>query len=306
MILITEFMDAAAVAALQSRFEVDYAPELADRQEDIPARLVGKRALIVRNRTQVTAALLASEPGLSCIGRLGVGLDNIDLDACQQADCQVYPAIGANALAVAEYAVTMALLLLRGAYASTPAVIAGHWPRQACMGSELGGKTLGLVGYGSIARETARLGTALGMECMAYDPLLSAADPAWGNTRQTSLDELFQQAHVVSLHAPLTDNTRNMVDRARLAQMQPDAVLINTARGGIVDETALVEALAGGRLGGAVLDVFATEPLDSGAGKRFENVPNLILTPHIAGVTVESNQRISALIAKKISQHLDR
>jgi len=306
MILITEFMDAAAVAALQSRFEVDYAPELADRQEDIPARLVGKRALIVRNRTQVTAALLASEPGLSCIGRLGVGLDNIDLDACQQADCQVYPAIGANALAVAEYAVTMALLLLRGAYASTPAVIAGHWPRQACMGSELGGKTLGLVGYGSIARETARLGTALGMECMAYDPLLSAADPAWGNTRQTSLDELFQQAHVVSLHVPLTDNTRNMVDRARLAQMQPDAVLINTARGGIVDETALVEALAGGRLGGAVLDVFATEPLDSGAGKRFENLPNLILTPHIAGVTVESNQRISALIAKKISQHLDR
>ncbi|MBT59318.1 MAG: 3-phosphoglycerate dehydrogenase [Acidiferrobacteraceae bacterium] len=306
MILITEFMDAAAVAALQSRFEVDYAPELADRQEDIPARLVGKRALIVRNRTQVTAALLASEPGLSCIGRLGVGLDNIDLDACQQADCQVYPAIGANALAVAEYAVTMALLLLRGAYASTPAVIAGHWPRQACMGSELGGKTLGLVGYGSIARETARLGTALGMECMAYDPLLSAADPAWGNTRQTSLDELFQQANVVSLHVPLTDNTRNMVDRARLAQMQPDAVLINTARGGIVDETALVEALAGGRLGGAVLDVFATEPLDSGAGKRFENVPNLILTPHIAGVTVESNQRISALIAKKISQHLDR
>ncbi|MDP6123034.1 MAG: hydroxyacid dehydrogenase [Arenicellales bacterium] len=306
MILITEFMDAAAVAALQSRFEVDYAPELADRQEDIPARLVGKRALIVRNRTQVTAALLASEPGLSCIGRLGVGLDNIDLDACQQADCQVYPAIGANALAVAEYAVTMALLLLRGAYASTPAVIAGHWPRQACMGSELGGKTLGLVGYGSIARETARLGTALGMECMAYDPLLPAADPAWGNTRQTSLDELFQQAHVVSLHVPLTDNTRNMVDRARLAQMQPDAVLINTARGGIVDETALVEALAGGRLGGAVLDVFATEPLDSGAGKRFENVPNLILTPHIAGVTVESNQRISALIAKKISQHLDR
>jgi (S)-sulfolactate dehydrogenase len=235
-----------------------------------------------------------------------VGLDNIDLDACQQADCQVYPAIGANALAVAEYAVTMALLLLRGAYASTPAVIAGHWPRQACMGSELGGKTLGLVGYGSIARETARLGTALGMECMAYDPLLPAADPAWGNTRQTSLDELFQQAHVVSLHVPLTDNTRNMVDRARLAQMQPDAVLINTARGGIVDETALVEALAGGRLGGAVLDVFATEPLDSGAGKRFENVPNLILTPHIAGVTVESNQRISALIAKKISQHLDR
>ena len=306
MILITEFMDAAAVAALQSRFEVDYAPELADRQEDIPARLVGKRALIVRNRTQVTAALLASEPGLSCIGRLGVGLDNIDLDACQQADCQVYPAIGANALAVAEYAVTMALLLLRGAYASTPAVIAGHWPRQACMGSELGGKTLGLVGYGSIARETARLGTALGMECMAYDPLLPAADPAWGNTRQTSLDELFQQAHVVSLHVPLTDNTRNMVDRARLAQMQPDAVLINTARGGIVDETALVEALAGGRLGGAVLDVFATEPLDSGAGKRFENVSNLILTPHIAGVTVESNQRISALIAKKISQHLDR
>jgi (S)-sulfolactate dehydrogenase len=306
MILITEFMDAAAVAALQSRFEVDYAPELADRQEDIPARLVGKRALIVRNRTQVTAALLASEPGLSCIGRLGVGLDNIDLDACQQADCQVYPAIGANALAVAEYAVTMALLLLRGAYASTPAVIAGHWPRQACMGSELGGKTLGLVGYGSIARETARLGTALGMECMAYDPLLPAADPAWGNTRQTSLDELFQQANVVSLHVPLTDNTRNMVDRARLAQMQSDAVLINTARGGIVDETALVEALAGGRLGGAVLDVFATEPLDSGAGKRFENVPNLILTPHIAGVTVESNQRISALIAKKISQHLDR
>ncbi|TAM94938.1 MAG: hydroxyacid dehydrogenase [Rhizobiaceae bacterium] len=304
-IIITEFMDETAVASLKARYDTVYDPALVDQAEKLAALVSEVRALVVRNRTQVRGALLASAKKLSCVGRLGVGLDNIDVEACKARNIAVCPATGANDLSVAEYVITSAAMLLRHAYAANEAMLAGKWPRQALAGRELAGKTIGLVGFGSIAREVAWRANAFGMQIVASDPYLEATHPAWMTARNVSLDGLIEIADVISLHTPLTDQTRNLIDAGTLAKMKPEAVLINAARGGIVDEAALAAALREGRLAGAALDVFATEPLSAEAGEKFKGIANLVLTPHIAGVTEESNIRVSHLIAEKVLAHLD-
>jgi (S)-sulfolactate dehydrogenase len=304
-VVITEFMDEAAVGDIAAAAATLYDPKLVDRPDALAAALVRCRVLVVRNRTQVRPALLDAAPHLELVGRLGVGLDNIDMAACASRRIAVHPATGANDLSVAEYVIGSAMVLLRGAYRSTDAVAAGSWPRNALIGRELAGRTLGLIGVGRIARETARLGTALGMRITGYDPLIPAGDPAWTSIgRRESVRALAGEADVVSLHVPLTDGTRNLIDEGALAAMQPGAILINAARGGVVDEAAVAAALRSGRLGGAALDVFEEEPLGSERGQVFAGCPNLILTPHIAGVTVESNVRVSRLIADIVIAHL--
>ena len=300
-VVISEFMSEAAVARLSQVHATAYEPDLVDRPEALQAAVAGARALIVRNRTQVGGALLAAAPALEVVGRLGVGLDNIDVADCEARGIAVRPARGANADAVAEYVMAAALHLIRGrAFFATEAVRAGAWPRGDCQGRELAGRTLGLLGYGDIARRCARRAEAMGMAVVAHDPLVERADGA----RLLTLEDLLATADVLSLHVPLTESTRGLLDAARLARMKPDAILINTARGGIVDEAALAAALKAGRLGGAALDVFAVEPLDAAAAEVFQGVPNLILTPHIAGVTEESNERVSAMIAEAVLEVL--
>ncbi|MEZ5871182.1 MAG: hydroxyacid dehydrogenase [Nitratireductor sp.] len=303
-VVITEFMDAQAVSMLREKHDVVYDPGLADRQDAIPDLLEDCRALIVRNRTQVTKKLLQAAPLLKCVGRLGVGLDNIDVDACRNAGVAVYPATGANNLAVVEYVLATALILLRGAYQSNAAMISGQWPRQSLMGHEISGKTLGLVGFGAIAQEAARRAAALGMKIVAHDPFLAESHPAWRPVERLSLDALLSVSDVVSLHVPLTDQTRHQIDADALKLMKKESVLINAARGGVVDEAALAHALSSGAIAGAALDVFETEPLTAAQGKRFEGLKNVILTPHIAGVTTESNVRVSELIADLVLGHL--
>jgi (S)-sulfolactate dehydrogenase len=171
-IVITEFMDEGAVEALAADYRVLYDPLLVDDPGRLAGLLSGVRALVVRNRTQVTAGLLESAPDLQVVGRLGVGLDNIDLDACERRDIAVCPATGANDVAVAEYVVVAAMLLLRPVFLRSTEVVAGTWPRSAGIGHEILGKTLGLVGFGGIARETAHRAFALGMKVAAYDPYL--------------------------------------------------------------------------------------------------------------------------------------
>lgn len=305
-IVICEFMDDAAVARLSARHDTFYDPELADDVGRLLELSADARAIIVRNRTQVRGALLDAAKRLECVGRLGVGLDNIDLAACEARNVAVYPAVGANVLSVAEYVIANALMLLRGAYQATAQVASGAWPRQILIGRELSGKTMGLVGYGAIARETARRAEALGMRVIACDPHLDPQSPAWGSTEQRSFEALITEADVISLHVPLTAETRHMIDAAAIARMKPGAVLINAARGGIVDEHALASALRDRKLAGAALDVFETEPLTQEAGAIFAGIPNLVLTPHIAGVTEESNVRVSELIADRIQEHLGR
>jgi (S)-sulfolactate dehydrogenase len=304
-VVITEFMDAAAVAALAATHDVRYDPGLVDRESELQSACAGAVALIVRNRTRVDRRLLAAAPKLRVVGRLGVGLDNIDVAACRERGIDVIPATGANAQAVAEYVIAVALVLLRGAYGATADVAAGTWPRAALSsGSEVAGRTLGVVGFGGIGRLTARLARRLGMAIVAHDPQLDPRAAVWAEEGAAcrSLDEVLAEADVVTLHVPLTDGTRHLVNAARLATMKPDAVLINTARGGVVDEPALAAALRSGRLGGAALDVFEREPLP--AGSPLAGCPNLMLTPHIAGLTRESNARVSTLIAERVSASL--
>lgn len=306
-ILISEFMDAPAVASLQARFEVDYRPKLVDDPAALAAALPAADAWIVRNRTQVRGELLEAASRVRVVGRLGVGLDNIDVPACEARGIEVIPATGANAESVAEYVVTAALVLLRGAYFSTRAVEAGTWPRQTLsQGREANGKVMGIVGFGSIGRLTARKAAAIGMRLVGFDALIPASDAVWGTAGVTprSLEELLAESDVVSLHVPLTPQTRGLLDERRLRMMKPDAVLVNTARGSLVDERVLAAMLRDGRMGGAALDVFDKEPLP--AGSPLAGAPRLILTPHIAGVTLESNERVSSLIAEKVAAALER
>ncbi|WP_354684989.1 hydroxyacid dehydrogenase [Cupriavidus necator] len=305
-ICISEFMDAAAVQALRPGFELQYEPAWVERRADLLGALPGAHALIVRNRTRVDAALLQSAPSLRVVGRLGVGLDNIDVEACRARGIRVIPAAGANARSVAEYVVTTAAVLLRGAYVSSADVAAGQWPRaRLSEGREALGKTLGLVGFGDIGRQAAALAQAFGMEAVACDPMLAPDDPVWARTgvRSVPLDTLLAQADAVSLHVPLVAATRHLIDAQRIAGMKPQAVLINTARGGVVDEAALAQALRDGHLAGAALDVFEREPLPPDS--VLAGVPNLILTPHIGGVTREANARVSMMIAQQVRQTLE-
>jgi (S)-sulfolactate dehydrogenase len=307
-VVISEFMDEDAIVEGLAGFEVLYDPKLVDDAPRLHAALADADALIVRNRTQVRGALLEAALSLKAIGRLGVGLDTIDIEACRARAIAVFPATGANDVAVAEYVIATAMLLLRGAYGATARVAAGAWPRNTLMGREIAGKRLGLVGFGAIARETARRGAALGMHIAAHDPFVPAGDPAWspdyGPVDMLALDLLVASSDVLSLHVPLTPETRGLIDAAAIAAMKPGAILINAARGGVVEEAAVVAALRSGMLGGAALDVFDREPLDADAGAMFADTPNLVLTPHIAGVTVESNVRVSRVTVDAVRRHL--
>ena len=302
-VLITEFLDEDALASLRADYSVHYDPGLCERPDEIAALAPGVPALVVRNRTQVRGAVLAAFDRLKIIGRLGVGLDNIDVAAAQARGIEVCPATGANAASVAEYVIAGCLITLRNIWQSGDAVLAGKWPRNQLMFNEVQGKRLGLIGFGSIGREVARRAVALGMEVVAVDR--PGADPAaFAAAGATLVDRatLLATADVVSIHAPSTPETYHLIDAAAIAAMKPGAILINSARGGMVDEVALAAALHAGHLAAAVLDVFEDEPLKAGSG--LIGVPNLFLTPHVSGVTVESNERVSAVTVANVRRVL--
>jgi (S)-sulfolactate dehydrogenase len=303
-VVVTEFIEESALAALSREFSVVYDPELVNKPEEIKLLAAEAPALIVRNMTQVRGDVLDACKALQIIGRLGVGLDNIDMDACKKRGIKVFPATGANALAVAEYVIAGVFLGLRNVWQVTDRVAAGWWDRQTIILREASGKTLGLIGFGMIAREVAKRARALGMKIGAYDPNILPGDPAWTELGVAHMDlvSLLGESDVVSVHAPLLPSTRNLLDSNALSLMKSDAVLINTARGGIIDEAALVAALRGKRLGCAILDVLDKEPPP--ANSILRGVPNLILTPHVAGNTVESNVRVSSVTVNNVMRAL--
>ena len=304
MILITEFMNEKAVDLLRSKYDVIYDKSLADNQEKIPDMMKDIKAIIVRNRTQINENLLNHSPNLLCVGRLGVGLDNIDLESCKERNLTVYPATGTNTNGVVEYVLTSALILLRGAFNKTEEMVSGKWPREQSSGNEITGKILGLVGFGEIAQKTAALARSFNMEIMAFDPFLDKKSSAWNNVKNVDLEKLLKRSDVISIHTPLSKSTRHLINSTNLNFMKKTAVIINAARGGVIDDKALSEKLRKDEIKGAALDVFETEPMDVNSGSYFHGLKNVILTPHIAGVTEESNVNVSAMIADKIDQHL--
>ncbi|HEX6146401.1 MAG TPA: hydroxyacid dehydrogenase [Acidimicrobiia bacterium] len=304
-VVVSEFLPEPHLERLRRRFVVVYDPDLYADRDRLLSEMGNAAAIFIRNRTRIDNELLASAPELRVVGRLGVGLDNIDLGGCAAAGVTVIPAVGANAVSVAEYVLGAILVLLRGVYDMTPSMVAGEWPRQGhAFGHELLGKTLGLIGLGSIARQVAVRAAAFGMGIVAFDPFLPDDDAAWGTVGKVGLETLLATSDVVSLHVPLGEGTRNLIDAAALTLMKPTAVLVNTSRGGIVDETALAAALREGSIAGAALDVFSAEPLGPEPAATFADVPNLLLTPHLAGNTEEAVDRVAAMIVAAVEEAL--
>ncbi len=304
-ILITEFMDGPAVAMLRERFDVAYHPDLQDRQEDIPALMAGVKGLIVRNQTQVRGAVLEAADSLLCVGRLGVGLDNIDMADCGARGVDVFPAAGANSDSVAEMAIGALFVLFRGCYHVTEKTLSGEWPRQSLMGFEVNGKTLGVAGFGSIGRALAWRAKGVGMKVVAWDPYVPADAASWsgaGVERAATMDALLAASDAVSVHVPLNGETRDLIDANAIAKLRKGALVLNLARGGVVNEADLAAGLKSGHLGGAFLDVFDTEPLP--AGNIFKDVPNLIVTPHAGARTVEAETRVSNMIANAVADRV--
>lgn len=299
-ILITEFMDEQAVAELRKQFEVVHKPDAFAMPELLVNELADAQALIVRNQTKVTEGLLNLAPRLKLVGRLGVGLDNIDLNACKARGIKVIPATGANAHSVAEYVVVTAVALLRRLPAAMQGMRTKGWCRaESSDGREAPGRKLGIVGLGDIGCRVARLAQGLGFECIGHDPFLKQA-PA--GVQSLGFEDLIKAADVITIHVPFMASTARLFNAEVLAAMKPGSILINTSRGGIVDEQALLKALQNGHLGGAAIDVFETEPLPEPS--PLACLENVITSPHISGVTQDSNQRVSGLIAERIAHEL--
>ena len=304
-ILISEFITSQALETLRSKHSVVYEPELYKDRAALIAATQNVEALIVRNLTQVNEEVLAKAARLKVVGRLGVGLENIELPACAQRNIKVIPATGANAESVAEYVIGAAIALTRGFIPATISTLNGEWPRSRFSAyHEFLGKTIGIVGFGSIGRIVAKKANAFGLKCLAYDPVLSGNEVVLEGFKVplVSLNALLSQSDAVTLHLPFLPETKGLFNLDILSQMKAGACLINTARGGIVDEFALAKCLRSGHLGGAALDVFSAEPAKDLS--HLVGIENLILTPHIAGVTHESNERVSQMIADEVNLFL--
>lgn len=266
------------------------------------ARATEVEALFIRTYTQATKEYLAAYPNLKFVLRAGVGLDNVDTEECKRRGIKVINAPGANANAVAEYVVGAIIVSMRQFAAQEASLRTGEWRTPAHMGVELKGHTLGLVGCGNVGRAIAhKLSSWELKEVIGYDPFLTHEQLAASGIRKCELDEVIAGADVLSLHVPLIPETKHLINADRLAQMKKGALLINAARGGVVDEQALLEALTSGQLMGAVLDVLETEPT---VAPELAAAKNLILTPHIAGYTHEANKEVSLAPARELLRQL--
>lgn len=261
-------------------------------------------ALLVRSDTLVSGDLIELAPELRVIGRAGAGVDNIDIPAATRRGIAVLNAPGANTISAAEHTLALLFALVRRIPWAAQSMREGAWDRKSFAGNELRGKTLGVIGLGRIGAHVARVARALGMTVMAHDPYLPAQRAEDLGVVLGPLDEVLAAADVITLHLPLTDATRHVLDRDRLARMKPGAVLVNAARGELVEEAALVEAVKSGHLGGAAVDVFAEEPLPADSPLR--GVDRLLLTPHLAASTQEAQDRTALEICQAVLDALDQ
>lgn len=259
-------------------------------------------AVIVRSSTTITRESLASATRLKVIGRAGVGVDNIDVEAATERGVAVLNAPSGNTISAAELTMALLLAMVRRIPAADRSMRAGEWDRRSFNGIELLGKTLGLVGAGRIGGEVARRARVFGMKVLAYDPYLSEEKAHALEIELADLDAVLSQADVVSLHVPLTDATAGMLGAERLARMKKGAYLVNAARGGVVDEEALADALGRGHLAGAALDVYAEEPLPDDHPLR--SLKNIVLTPHVGASTAEAQQNVAVEIAGAVKAAL--
>ena len=302
-ILVTDEIDRDGVALLEAEpaFVVDEVPTLP--VDTLLERIPEYDAIVGRSATRISEQLLQKGLRLRVVGRAGVGVDNIALDVATQLGIAVINAPAGNTVAVAELFFGSVISLLRHLPRAVDSMQAGRWDRSALMGSELKGRTLGIVGVGRIGGEVATRARAFGMEVMGYDPYITDARFDMLRVRRvSSLEAVLEEADVVTIHTPLNDETRNMFGRREIGRLRPGAILVNMARGGIVDDTALLDALQSGKLGGAVLDVYDREPL--GPEHPLRKSPNLVLTPHIGASTAEAQRNVAVEVCEAVRDAL--
>ena len=303
-ILITENIRGAAVDALAKQFDVAVQPELWRDPVELAKQASDARALIIRNQTQMNAELLAACKKLIVVGRAGVGLDNVDVGAATKAGVLITSTPDQNAISVAELALGMMLSLARFLPAADVDTKAGGWNRMRFLGTELYGKTLGIVGAGKIGFLTARRAQAFGMKVLAYDPFISRDNIHLFelNAELVSLDELLSRADVVSCHLPSTPQTAKLLNADCFARMKTTATFINTSRGEVVDEEALLHALQSKTIAGAALDVRAVEPP---VPSELEKLPNVLLVPHVGALTREAQDRVTVAVCEDVARVLE-
>lgn len=279
------------------RFEVVFAHD--STTSDFESALDGAEALIVRSATNVDAALLDKGSDLRVIGRAGVGVDNIDIPAATERGIAVVNAPSGNTIAAAEMTMALILATMRHVATADASLRAGRWDRNLFKGAELRGRRLGLIGAGRIGAEVAIRCQAFGMDVIIYDPYLSEERAEEIGSRLTDLNEVVKTSDVISLHVPLTDETRGMIDEAAILRMKPGTYVVNASRGGVVNESDLAAALESGHLGGAALDVYEDEPLSGESPLR--TAPNLTLTPHLGASTVEAQEHVAVEVAENVA-----
>ena len=273
----------------------------ADKIKSLAEELVDADALIVRSAVQADAALLEHAPKLRVIGRAGVGVDNIDTAAATHRGIVVMNTPGANAVAVAELTLGLMIAMARSIPKANASLHAGVWDKKSLQGSELRGKTLGIVGLGRIGLEVARRASAFGMDLIAYDPFLAPVIARENGVTLTSLDQVFHSADYLTLHVGLTTQTEGMINAHSIAIMKPGVRIVNCARGELIVDAALADGLKSGQVAGAALDVFHKEPLKDSV---FFDLPNVLLSPHIAGATDEAQEAIGIQLARQVRDYL--
>jgi D-3-phosphoglycerate dehydrogenase/(S)-sulfolactate dehydrogenase len=301
-VLVADDLSPEAVQILRKAgLEVDV--KVGMKPDELEAVIGGYDGLAVRSATKVTAKVLEKAVRLKVVGRAGVGVDNVDLDAATRRGVVVMNTPGGSSTTVAELALAMVLSLSRHVAAATASVKSGKWEKKKFQGHELAGKTLGVVGIGNIGSVLVDRARALKMRAIAYDPFISADAARKLGVELVELDALWRESDVISLHVPITDKTRNLVNADVLSRVKKGAILVNCARGGIVDEQALAEALASGRLGGAAMDVFEKEPPP--ADHPLFKFENFVCTPHIGASTEEAQSAVAIAIAEQLAVYLN-
>jgi D-3-phosphoglycerate dehydrogenase len=300
-VLIADKVSATCAEVLRAAgFEAEQRPGLAPK--DLIAAVADIAGLVVRSDTQVTDEVMAAAPRLKVVGRAGAGVDNIDVGAATRRGIVVMNAAGENTISAAEHTMSMILSLARRIPAADRSMRAGKWERGSTfMGIELFGKTLGILGVGKVGREVAARARAFGMEVVGFDPVLTAEAAARAGVHAAPLEEVLGRADVLTLHLPLTDGTRHLLDQDRIARCRKGVRIVNVARGGVVDEGALVEALKSGQVAGAALDVFEHEPP---TGSPLLGLDNVVLTPHLGASTQEAQEKVAARIAEQVAAYL--
>ena len=301
-ILITEFIDTEALKILSKDFNVIYKKDIWENSDYLKEEINKFDGIIVRNKTNLNQSILEKAENLKYIGRLGVGLDNIDTEYCKKNNIFVQPATGMNADSVAEYVISSSLSLLKKTKLINAKTQSGQWPRTSITTNELKGKILGLIGFGDIAKKVLKLIKAFEVTTIAFDPFITSQEMEEHNVKKVTFENILFLADIISIHVPLNNETKYLFDKKTFQKMNNKPIIINSSRGGIINETDILEAYKNNYISGFALDVYEHEPVNKIFLKNITNDMNCILSPHIAGVTEESNTRVSEFIMNKTNE----